>query len=387
MDLDTLFTTVYVLVDDWYKQHGQPARRSMGRPCQMSDSAVLTLGMVGQWRVGVPWRSERGMVRYMQAQGRHWFPTLLQRSGFNYSFRQLWAVFVRLQQAFAHWLSTPQTLYECVDSLPLPAYSLAQGRKHRQRHWLWQATLGYSKAGWFWGHRWLVSVLACGAITGWVVGAAHIQDRWLLQALLSGRALGYLHLRIPDPLRYVKPKRRPSIPVSKIGPSVATGEWTSRSYLADPAFNGKAWRQQWRRDYRAQVISVPPRDAPDARHWTARDRHWLAQHRQLIETVFATLSDVFAVKQLGGHSDWGQSARLAAIGAAFHLGIWLNRLRGDPTWRWLPLSVDFSDNALCVCPSRPYKHQFANNVVANLPLRQSVHSVEAKARTMPSNPR
>ncbi|MBI1259620.1 MAG: hypothetical protein GC204_19300 [Chloroflexi bacterium] len=119
MDLDTLLTTVYVLVDDWYKQASVGEKTAMGNPGQLSDSEVLTLGLVAQWRVGVPWRSERGMVRYMLRQGRAWFPKMLQVSGYNYRFRQLWHWFVRLQQALAEQLGTPQDIYETVDSVPL----------------------------------------------------------------------------------------------------------------------------------------------------------------------------------------------------------------------------------------------------------------------------
>jgi hypothetical protein len=330
MDLDTLLTTVYVFVDDWYKQVAADEKSSLGNPGQLSDSEVLTLGLVGQWRVGVPWRSERGMVRYMTWHGRGWFPKMLKVSGYNYRFRQLWRWFVRLQQALAEQLSTTQDVYEGVDSVPLPAYSLAQGRKRGQRHWLWHARLGYSKAGWFWGHRWLVSVTRQGVITGWTLGSADVQDRWLLQALLSGRARGIIHLCAPPTERYVKPKRRLHVPVTPIGPALASGEKLSRAYLADASFNGEAWRRHWRQQYGAEVVSCPPSQSPQARRWSRQDRRWLAYHRQIIETVFAALTDVFNVKRLGAHSSWGQYARLAAVGAAHNLGIWLNRSLGRP---------------------------------------------------------
>ena len=329
MDMDTLLTTVYVFVDDWYKQVAASEKSSLGSPGVLSDSEVLTLGLVGQWRVGVPWRSERGMVRYMRQAGRAWFPKMLKASGYNYRFRRLWRWFVRLQQALAQQLSTAQAVYEGVDSLPLPAYSRAQGRKRNQRHWLWQARLGYSKAGWFWGHRWLVSVTRQGVITGWTVGAADVQDRWLLQALVSGRARGVIHLCAPPVQHYVKPKRRLQVPVTPIGPVLATGTACAGPYLADAGFNGEAWQRHWQQ-YGAEVVSCPPQQSPQARRWSTQDRRWLAHHRQIVETVFATLTDAFDVKRLGAHSVWGQYARLAAIGAAHNLGIWLNRLQGRP---------------------------------------------------------
>ena len=102
MDLDTFLTTLYVLVDDWYKSRIAPTmERHAGRPPHMSDSEVLTVALAGRWQVGVPWRSERGLVRYMQKHGHGWFPTMLQRSAFNTRVRNLWGALVQLQQLAA----------------------------------------------------------------------------------------------------------------------------------------------------------------------------------------------------------------------------------------------------------------------------------------------
>ncbi len=63
MDLDTFLTQLYVMIHDWYKTEmaGGMARRR-GPAVKLSDSEVLTIALVGQWRVGVLWRSERGVV-------------------------------------------------------------------------------------------------------------------------------------------------------------------------------------------------------------------------------------------------------------------------------------------------------------------------------------
>ena len=121
MDLETFFTIVYVIVDDWYKEQIADLKPKVGAPAQMSDSEVLTLALVGQWRVGVPWQSERGLVRYIQAHGQGMFPRMLGVSAFNQRVRYLSGVLVSLQQAVASWLGHEQEWYECVDSLPLPA--------------------------------------------------------------------------------------------------------------------------------------------------------------------------------------------------------------------------------------------------------------------------
>lgn len=65
MDMDTIFTTLYVLVDDWYKAEiAESMQRHRGGRMRMSDSEVLTVALAGQWQAGMPWRSEREVVAY-----------------------------------------------------------------------------------------------------------------------------------------------------------------------------------------------------------------------------------------------------------------------------------------------------------------------------------
>jgi hypothetical protein len=155
MDLETFFTTVYVLVDDWYKEQIADLKPKVGAPAQMSDSEVLTLAVVGQWRVSVPWQSERGLVRYIQAHGRGMFPRMLKVSAFNQRVRYLSGVLVGLQQAIASWLGYQGELYECVDSLPLPAGQL--GNTARKRALVGNRGLGKDRGVGF------------GGIAGWSV--------------------------------------------------------------------------------------------------------------------------------------------------------------------------------------------------------------------------
>src|SRR5450432_2693023 len=106
MDMDSFLTEVYVIVDDWYKSvYGTAGIRRRGVTPQLSDSEVLTLLLVEQWQVGVTWRTERGMLRWMAAHGRCWFPVLVGRSAFNRRARNLWGVVVQLGQALGERLS------------------------------------------------------------------------------------------------------------------------------------------------------------------------------------------------------------------------------------------------------------------------------------------
>lgn len=217
MDLETFFTLLYVLVDDWYKGYVQEYKpQTSGRKPTMSDSEVLTVALAGQWRIGVPWQSERGLVRYMQSYGRGMFPTMLERSGFNRRVRYLWGAFILLQQAVGELLERASTIYECVDTLPVPAFSSGQANREKG-HWLWESSLGRGAAGWFWGDHLLTAVGSNGAVTGWLLGTAAINDRWLLEAFLSAR--------VGQP-RLVEPPRRTKDARTNRTPPPVGGDWS-----------------------------------------------------------------------------------------------------------------------------------------------------------------
>lgn len=329
MDLDTFLTTLYVIVDDWYKADiGQ--RVHVGARERMSDSEVLTVALAGQWRVGVAWRSERGVVRWMDQHGRAWFPQMLGRSAFNARVRQLWGLFIRLQQTVAGWLNQPTDAYECVDSVPLVAMSSGQA-KRETGHWLWESQVGHggTRGGFFVGDHLLASISPRGVVTGWLVGNAAINDRWLLSAFLSARA-GQPE-GVPSPAAsHARRADRPLPPVGHIGAFQAVGASLAHTYLADRGFNSRRWRTLWAKRYAATVLSVPPVNDPERAAWSRQACLWLASHRQIVDTVFGWLSTVFDFQRLNAHSRWGQYTRLAAILAAYHLGLWLNHCLARP---------------------------------------------------------
>jgi len=331
MDLDTFLTTLYVLVDDWYKAEGAAqVRRHKAGEMQMSDSEVLTVALAGQWQVGVPWRSERGVVRYLQAHGRHWFPKMLQKSAFNERMRNLGTLLAAFQRDLSQQVGGQESLYEVGDGLPLPVCSLATAAREPRR-WLADSSRGHggNHGGWFFGQRWWVSVNAQGAITGWVVAAAHINERWLLEALLSARGADG-ELRGPEVDHHAPIADRPLPPLAFMGARWATGCFPDTPYLVDRGLNGGRWLRHWRDDYYAQVIAIPPANSPDYRAWSRADCRWHASVRQVIEGVFAILDSVFGIKRINAHSQWGQNTRLAAKAAAYNVALLFNQQLGRP---------------------------------------------------------
>lgn len=331
MDLDTFLTTLYVVIDDWYNAEMKDVmRRGPGPRPKLSDSEVLTLVIAAQWRTGVPWHSERGLVRYMQAHGRQWFPGMLGKSAFNARARQLCLALVALQQSLARMVSPGEQVYEVADGLPLPVCSVSQAQREPRR-WLMQTSRGHggTGGGWFVGQRWWVSVTAEGAITGWMVAAGHINERWLLEAFLSQRA-GDGCIYGPPPNTHQPVAERPLPPGGFLGAAFAVGSAPQLPYITDRGLNGRRWRDHWRETFHADVIAVPPPNTPEYQTWTPRDCRWVASRRQIIETVFAVCETVLGIKRIQAHSQWGQYTRLAAKAAALNMGLWLNKTLARP---------------------------------------------------------
>ena len=331
MDLETFFTELYTLVDDYYKASIAPqVQKHAGGKARLSDSEVLTIAIAGQWRSGVPWCSERSLVRWVKQHGQGLFPTMLGRSAFNARVRWLWGAFIQLQAGIGQLLSSPADVYECVDSVPLAAFSNGQAcRDHR--HWLWESQTGHggTSGGFYTGDQVLVSTTPSGVVTGWLVANADLDERWLLSAFLSARG-GQPQLTGPARDQHQSHARRLFPPVGHVGAFQAVGQPCQCPYLADRGFNSRRWQRHWFETYGATVLSIPPHNDRQRADWTRADCLWLASHRQIIDTTFAFLTNVFGWQALNAHSRWGQYTRLAAKFAAYHLGLLLNRIHGRP---------------------------------------------------------
>jgi hypothetical protein len=119
LDLETFLVAWYVIVDDVYQSAIKPRMPACGGPpAQMSDAAVLCLGLAAQWRSGGPWKSERGLRRYVRQHLRHFCPTVLTQRAFNRRLRRLWGAFILSQDAVANQLAPGAS--DVMDGFPMP---------------------------------------------------------------------------------------------------------------------------------------------------------------------------------------------------------------------------------------------------------------------------
>lgn len=326
LDLDTFLVALYTTVDDLYRQHFAPHKpKRRGTKPQLSDSEVLTLLICAQL---AGW-SERRTVAYAQRHWRRYFPCLLSQSAANRRGHDLAGVLAALVPLLARGLGAAAAPYEVFDSMAVPLLSRCRGERHR----LFVAEAGIAQGGsdhdWYYGCRLLVAVTPEGVITGFVVGPANTQERWLAEALLCWRRdaqaqpftpadLPPPHPRKGDPKAYVGP-------TGPVWPRGGAGIAPNAPYLVDSGFAGRVWVSHWANDYKARVLT-PSAYGGQAQAGALKHEH--ACRRHIVETVNECLGHRLHRFFPGARSAWGLLTRVGAKLAAFNLAIQLNRLFG-----------------------------------------------------------
>ena len=206
LDLETFLVALYVIVDDFYQSHIQPRLPACGGPpAQMSDSEVLCLGLAAQWRSGVPWKSERGIMRYGRTQLSPGCPPGLTPRAFTRRLRRLWGAFILRQDAVADQLAQGDD--DVMDGVPMP---VAHGARSFTPGWLADiARIG--KGGndrYFYGVRMMMVINQQGVATGWALASGNVQERWVAELLFSTRA-GVPGVQGPLDAQRHKPKVTP----------------------------------------------------------------------------------------------------------------------------------------------------------------------------------
>jgi hypothetical protein len=326
LDLDTFLTTVYCLVDEIYAQEFaalKPRRR--GRKPEISDSEVLTLGLLAQWQRS---RSEREFLRMARKPLAPYFPRWLSQSAFNRRLRDLAGVLEHLAPAIAARtvdLLGPSA-YEVLDGVPVPLARRCRGQRHRCFANEAAIARGGSDHDWFFGQRLVLSVNVHGSITGAVSGPANTEEHWLAEALFRWR--GAPTAPTPsaaqlDPLlgpthRGGGHRRGPTGPLSLRG---AVGVAPDGVYLGDLGYQGTGWAQHWHHCYGVRVLTK-------AAYPSRAGRRWFCGLRQIVETVNNWLEERFGLHFPRARSAWGLQTRLAAKLAAFNIALHFNHLFG-----------------------------------------------------------
>jgi hypothetical protein len=322
VDLDTFLVALYTIVDELYQRDVAPHRLvRRGRRAVLSDSEVLTLMVCEQWHG----RSERGFLRFVDRYWRRYFPRLLDQSAFNRRVRDLTGAMTHLVPVVAAELGAALAPYQVIDGVGMPLARRSRGIRHR----LFGDEAGIGRGGadkdWFFGCKILLSCTPGGAVTGFVVGPADTEERWLAEAWACWRDEptarpwdGQYHELPPSHKRGGRHRG----PTGPIWPRDGAGVPAWGPTIADQGFRGAHRAGHWWGDYGVLVRTDDTYDGDEAP--LARRLHH--RNRQIIETVNGLLEHVFHLHFPNARSCWGLRARLAAKLLALNLGLWLNRL-------------------------------------------------------------
>jgi hypothetical protein len=333
-DVDTFLVTVYCLIDDLYRKHAGPLRAHLpGRPGELSDSEVLTLAVLCQWQAS---GSERQFLVWAAKHWRGYFPRLVSQSAFNRRARQLYGVLAGLSEWIRQAVESRldcSTAYQVIDGVSVPLMRRSRGR--RQRCFGSEADFGHggSDHELYYGVKVLAAVDSAGFLTGWVVGPASTEERWLAEALFTWRLQPTAPTPTADDLASVLgPSHRNG--GTRLGPRgpvrgrLSAGHVFAGPSLADLGLRGAAWRQHWRDDLGATVLLksdyLPGSEQERAVRWFNRRRH-------AIETTFSTLVAEFRLKFPRARTFWGLLTRLAAKASAYNLALAVNLLFAQNT--------------------------------------------------------
>jgi hypothetical protein len=296
MDLETLLVSLYVLVDDWWREEHPPAPPGPGRPPVLSPSEALTLAILSQWP---RFRSERDFFRFADAHLRGYFPDLLSPGQLNRRIRALEPELRALQRDLAETLVDGSEVYRVLDTTLVPA--IVRVRACRSGLFAGQASFGrsVSKTEWIYGFKVALSVSPKGVVTAFGLAPANCDERPIGVFLVSTDG--------------------------------------HDAFLADKGFSSVEWEKRWSENFGTLVAATLQRNA--RRAWPEEACRCAAGKRQLIEGVIWQLKDYFGLERHRAKILGGLLARLAAKVTAYTCGQSLNLRLGRPLRRLADLLI------------------------------------------------
>lgn len=280
-ELNTLLTTLYVLLTDRVLPDLGVSRNRRGRKPSLSDAELLCLA-VAQQLLG--YSSETRWIRYARTHLTGMFPSIPQQPGYNKRLRAAGTLISATITALAKDTPSWHDVLRLVDSTPLPC---GMSRETVKRSDLaGHAGYGYcaSHSRYFWGFRLYLISTPEGMPVIWGLANPKIGEREVTQALLEKDH----HL-------------------------VRAGQ----VILGDKGFAGKDFERFITEDLGAHLIR------PDRKDEKPRFGK-LGGIRQWIESVFDTLKGQLTLEHHGGRTLEGVKARVAARLLALAAGIWHN---------------------------------------------------------------
>jgi hypothetical protein len=281
-ELNTLLTTLYVLIDD----HVAPPRTGRGRRPELTDSELITMAVA---QVLHRYDSERRWIRHIHAdpEWRAMFPAMLTQSGYHKRLKAAHPLLCKTIMTLAmHCPSWFDDMW-ITDATPVPC---GMSRETVKRSDLaGHASYGYcaSHSRWYWGLKLYLVCAGDGMPIMWCLANPKIGEREVLAALLD-----HNHHLLRE----------------------------GQVLLADKGFAGQEF-QQLTEKMGLRLLR------PDRKDETYRNGS-LGGVRQRIESVNQTLKGQLDLERHGGRTPRGVFVRVAQRLLAMAAAIWHNWATG-----------------------------------------------------------
>jgi hypothetical protein len=216
VNFETLLISLFVLVDDWWRENHRDAPRGPGRPPLLAPSEVLTLAILAQWP---RFRSERDFFRFADVYLRPYFPNLLSHGQLNRRIRALEPEMQAFQRNLAATHCDGSEVYHVLDTTLIP--TIVRVRACRRGLFAGQATFGrcVSRTEWVYGFKVALSVSPEGVVSSFGLAPANSDERPIGEFLVAYDG--------------------------------------HDAFLADKGFSSVAWEQRWLERYCALVAATP----------------------------------------------------------------------------------------------------------------------------------
>jgi len=127
IDMETLITVIFVIVDDWYRQEGSKYRQGKrGAKATFSDSELITLVLCMDI---IPFPSERQFYQFIRANYLYLFPKLADRSQFNRRARHMRLLIEQLRRFWLEQLGATLATELLLDTKPIPVLGYKRDKK------------------------------------------------------------------------------------------------------------------------------------------------------------------------------------------------------------------------------------------------------------------
>ena len=183
INIESLLTIIYVMVDDWYQEKGQLLLRGkVGRKPEFSDSEVITLMVAEDY---IPYPGEAQYLGYIRANHLALFPRLIDQSQFNRRARQLRYLVEAMRQDWLIDLGVDKTGTFLMDTKPVPV--VGYKRSKRRSDFRGSADYGYcaSRKLHYFGYKLVMITTLEGLPVVYDLVPANTDERQAIEAVID----------------------------------------------------------------------------------------------------------------------------------------------------------------------------------------------------------